>query len=125
MLSLLYNGQGEVDMEWNDEKQTRLDALRVAELAGSLNEADEAELTALIEYLETEEQERLSLALAQMQAEQAALRQYVQESESANEQLLMLTDSRRLLLDLQSRHRAVREAYQRVTGEPLSVGRGQ
>jgi molecular chaperone GrpE (heat shock protein) len=116
-------------MKWNDEKQARLDALRAAELMGTLDKTNKAELTALIESLEAEEQERLAPTLAQMQAEQAALRQQVQESETANEQLVILTaqqeqllaDARRLLRDLQRRHQAIREAYQHVTGEPLSV----
>ena len=120
-----------MNMEWNDEKQARLDALRAAELAGTLDEASQAELTALIESLEVEERERLAPALAQMQAEQAALRQQVQESESANEQLVILTaqqeqllaDTRRLLRELQRRHQAIQEAYQHVTGELLSVAR--
>ena len=118
-----------MNMEWNDEKQARLDALRAVELTGTLGEASKAELTALIESLEAEERERLAPALAQMQAEQAALRQQVQESEAANEQLVilaaqqeqLLADTRRLLRDLQRRHQAIREAYQHVTGEPLSV----
>lgn len=116
-------------MEWNDEKQTRLDALRAAELTGTLDEAGEAELAALIEFLEAQERERLAPALAQMRAEQAALRQQVQESEAASERLVMLAvqqeqllaDGRQLLHDLQSRHQVLRETYQRVTGEPLSV----
>ena len=116
-------------MEWNEKKQTRLDALRAAELAGTLDKVGEAELVALIESLEAEERERLSPALAQMRAEQVALRQQVQESEVANERLVMLAvqqehllaDGRQLLHDLQSRHQALREAYRRVTGEPLSV----
>ncbi len=114
-------------MEWNDEKQARLDALRVAGLTGTLDEASKAELTALIESLETEERERLTPALAQMRAEQAALRQQVQASETANEQLVLLAaqqeqwlaDARRLMGDLQRRHQAIRQAYQHVTGEPL------
>ena len=118
-----------MNMEWNDEKQARLDALRAVELTGTLGEASKAELTALIESLEAEERERLAPALAQMRAEQAALRQQVQESEAANEQLVilaaqqeqLLADARRLLRDLQRRHQAIREAYQHVTGEPLSV----
>jgi len=96
-------------MEWNDEKQARLDALRAAELTGTLDEADKAELAALIESLEAEERERLAPALAQMQAEQATLRQRVQESEAENEQLVtlaaqqeqLLADARRVLRDLQ------------------------
>jgi len=118
-----------MNMEWNDEKQARLDALRAAELTGTLDEASKVELTALIESLEAEERERLAPASAQMQAEQAALRQQVQESEAANEQLVtlaaqqeqLLADTRRLLRDLQRRHQAIQEAYQHVTGEPLSV----
>ena len=116
-------------MEWNDEKQARLDALRAAELTGTLDEASKAELAALIEALEAEEREQLAPALAQMRAEQTVLRQRVQESEAANEQLVilaaqqeqLLADARRLLHDLQRRHQAIQEAYQHVTGEPLSV----
>ena len=116
-------------MEWSDEKQARLDALRAAELTSTLDETGKAELAALIESLEAEERERLAPAWAQTQAEQDALRQQVQESESANEQLVilaaqqehLLADARRLLRDLQRRHQAIREAYQHVTGEPLSV----
>jgi len=114
-------------MEWNDERQARLDALRTAELTGTLDESGKAELVRLIESIETEERERLAPALAQMRAEQAALRQQVQESEAANEQLVtlaaqqeqLLTDARQLLRDLQIRHQNVQEAYQRVTGKPL------
>ena len=116
-------------MGWNDDRQARLDALRSAELTGTLDEADRAELAALIEAVEAEERERLALALGKMQAEQAALRQQVQDSAAANEQLVtlaaqqeqLLADVRRLLRDLQRRHQAIREAYQHVTGEPLSV----
>ncbi len=119
-------------MEWNDEKQAQLDALRATELTGSLDEASEAELTTLIEALETEEQERLAPALAQMQAEQTELRRQVAASETANEQLALLAaqqeqwlaDARRLLSDLQRRHQAIRRAYQHVTGEPLLAAGG-
>jgi hypothetical protein len=71
-------------MEWNGEKQARLDALRVAELTGSLDEAGKTEV------LEAEKRERLAPAQAQMRAEQAALRQQVQASAAANEQLVLL-----------------------------------
>ena len=119
-------------MKWSDEKQTRLDALRAAELAGALDEAGKAELAALTESLEAEERERLAPALARIQVEQAALRQRVQESETANDQLAglaaqqeqWLADARRLLRDLQHRHQATREAYQHITGEPLAVAAG-
>ncbi|MDH7487752.1 MAG: hypothetical protein QHJ81_15950 [Anaerolineae bacterium] len=120
-----------MNMEWSndDERQARLDALRAAELTGTLDEAGKAELTALIEAVEAEERERLAPALARMRAEQVALRQQVQESEAVNEQLVILAaqqeqwlcDARRLLRDLQRRHQAIREVYQHVTGEPLAV----
>ncbi|MGD8792898.1 MAG: hypothetical protein PVF47_10125, partial [Anaerolineae bacterium] len=94
-----------------------------------LDEADEAELKALLELIEAEERERLAPALAQMREEQAALRQQVQESEVANEQLASLAaqqeqwlaDARRLLQDLQRRHQAMKETYQSITGEPMAV----
>jgi len=85
-------------MEWNNEKQARLDALRAAELTGTLDEASKAELATLIESLEAEERERLAPALAHMQAEQAALRQQVQESEAENEQLVILAAQQEQLL---------------------------
>jgi nucleotide-binding universal stress UspA family protein len=116
-------------MEWDDEKQARLDELRAAELAGALDEAGKAELAVLIEIVESEERERLAPALARLRAEQAALRRQAQESETVNEQLVilaaqqeqLLADARRLLRDLQRRHQVIREAYQHVTGEPLPV----
>ena len=118
-------------MEWNDEKQSRLDALRSAELAGTLDEAGKEELAVLIEAVETEERERLAPALSQIKVEQATLRQQAHESQDANEQLVilaaqqeqLLADTRRVLRDLQHRHMAIQEEYRRVTGEPLSVVR--
>lgn len=118
-------------MKWNDTKQARLDALRAAEVAGTLDEATRVELTELIEAVEAEERERLAPAFDRMRAEQAILRQQVQDVEKTNEQLVvlaaqqerLLADARQLLHDLQQRHQAVREAYQRVTGETLSVGK--
>ena len=96
--------EGEGMMEWDDERQARLDALRTAELAGTLDETAKAELATLIESLEAEERERLVPALARMQAEQATLRQQVQESEAANEQLVLLVaQQKQLLTDAQKR----------------------
>lgn len=116
-------------MEWNGEKQARLDALRAAELSGTLDQASEAELKALLELIEAEERERLAPALVQMREEQSALRQKVQESEVANEELAhlaaqqeqWLADARHLLRDLQRRHQAMKETYQSITGEPMAV----
>lgn len=116
-------------MEWNGEKQARLDSLRSAELSGTLDEQSQEELQILIELLDMEEQERLAPALAQMRAEQDALRQQVRESEEANEQLATLAaqqeqwlaDARLLLRDLKRRHRALQETYETITGEPLAV----
>lgn len=116
-------------MAWNEEKQVRLDALRAAELAGTLDEAGKAELSALIECVEAEERTRLAPVLAQMQNERTALRQQIQKSEVENEQLAtlaaqmeqLLADGRQTLRDLQRRHQAIRAEYERVTGEPLSV----
>jgi hypothetical protein len=61
-------------MKWDDTKQARLDALRAAELAGTLDEAGRAELAELIEAVEVEERERLASAFDRMRAEQAAPR---------------------------------------------------
>jgi hypothetical protein len=118
-----------IKMEWDGEKQARLDALRAAELSGTLDETGEAELKALLELVEIEERERLAPAMARVREEQAALRLKVQESEAANEQMVdliaqqeqWLADARHLLHDLQRRHRAMQKTYQLITGEPLTV----
>jgi hypothetical protein len=73
------------------------------------------------------QRERLAPALAQMQAEQATLRQQAQESATANEQLVILAaqqeqwlaEARRLLRDLQRRHQTFQETYRHFAGEPL------
>ena len=70
-------------MAWNGEKQVRLDALRAAELAGTLDEAGKAELSALIESVDAEERTRLAPALAQMKNELAALRKQIQKTRAA------------------------------------------
>ena len=49
---------------WNNEKQVRLDVLRAAELAGTLDEAGKAELSILIDSVDAEERTRLAPALA-------------------------------------------------------------
>jgi Mg2+ and Co2+ transporter CorA len=116
-------------MEWNDEKQARLNSLRSAELSGALDERSQKELQTLIELLDMEEQERLAPVLAQMRAEQDALRQQARESETTNEQLATLAaqqeqwlaDARLLLRDLNRRHRVLQETYETITGEPLAV----
>lgn len=98
LLPLLYNDRGIDNMEWNNEKQARLDTLRAAELVGTLDEAGKAELTTLVESLEAEEWKRLAPALAQMRVEQTTLRQRVQESKAANEQLVVLAAQQEQLL---------------------------
>jgi hypothetical protein len=116
-------------MGWDGEKQARLDALRAAELGGTLDETGKAELESLLELVEAEERARLAPALAQMREEQTALRQKIQESEAANEELAYLAaqqeqwlaDARHLLDDLQRRYQAMQETYQSITGEPLAV----
>ena len=118
-----------IKMEWDGEKQARLDTLRAAELSGTLDEADEAELKALLELVETEERERLAPTFTRIREEQAALRLKVQESEAENEQLVgliaqqeqWLADARHFLHDLQHRHRAMQKTYQLITGEPLTA----
>jgi len=114
-------------MKWSDQQQARLNALRTAELSGTLDQAAEAELEALIELLEAEEHGQLAPALGRMRAEQAALIRQLQEGEAANERLATLAaqqeqwlaDARLLLGDLRRRHQAMRRTYQAITGEPL------
>lgn len=59
---------------WNEDKQQRLDVLRVREAQGILTNEERAELEALFEELDMDEAEAMRPALERMQQRQAELR---------------------------------------------------
>src|SRR5579862_9492796 len=59
---------------WNEDKQQRLDRLRIREADGSLTETQRAEMETLFGELDAEEATALRPAMQRMQRRQAALR---------------------------------------------------
>lgn len=89
---------------WNEDKQQRLDALRVHEAQGTLTDAERAELEALFAELDAEEADAIQPALERMeqQAELHAAKTYleaetVQLERIISEQEQLLADARSYL----------------------------
>jgi hypothetical protein len=58
---------------WNEDKQQRLDALRVREAESTLTDAERVELEALFAELDAEEAKAIRPALERMERQQAEL----------------------------------------------------
>jgi hypothetical protein len=115
----------------NSDRQQRLDALRLQEAQGDLNEAERAELDALFAALDAEEAEAMRPALQRMQERQAELRREREQlaAEAAqlervvHEQEELLADARSYLEQLRAKRAALADEYQRITGQELSRSR--
>jgi hypothetical protein len=119
-------------MAWDTGQQTLFDELRTKEMAGTLSPEEQSQLAQLIKALETDEARSLAPALAQMRAEQSALRERLLAAQKENEGLAQLlnqqeqlaADARRWLVQFEQRHRTIRQTYQRLTGESLTTSTG-
>lgn len=86
-------------MEWNDTHQKRFDELRIRDLSGTLTAEEQAELAAGYAFLEQEEKLYLEPAIAQMDVEQAAMRERLEMVQADNEKLANLFYQQEQLLD--------------------------
>jgi len=77
-------------MSWTKDNQTRLDALRGKELAGTLTEPEQAELSALIAQVEADEAQALAPAMQHLRAEVADLERDIGAVQGENEALARL-----------------------------------
>lgn len=117
-------------MNWNDEKQARLDALRQRETTGTLTAPEQQELETLMATLTQAADEALLPAIARLQKEQAEIEARLQQRQHENEELAQLlhqqeqltTESRQWLRDFDRRQAQIRERYTRLTGEALTPG---
>jgi hypothetical protein len=100
-------------MEWTTQQQTLFDELRSRELAGTLTVQEQTQLAGLIQILEAEEARYLAPATDQMRAEQAALRERLQEQ--------LVADARHWLTQFEQRHQQIQQTYTRLTGEILTA----
>lgn len=116
-------------MTWNPELRARFDALRLAELAGSLTASEEVEFATLIRTLEAEEAQRLGPAMDRMHREENELQDQLNALQAENDELAKLlsqqqqfvADARRWLSQFDQRHLAIRQAYSRLTGQTLTA----
>lgn len=117
-------------MNWSDEKQERLDALRQRELAGTLSAVEQQELDTLTATLTQAADDALLPAISRLQREQAELEARLQQRQFENEELARLlhqqeqltAESRQWLRDFDRRQAQIRETYTRLTGEVLTPG---
>ena len=118
-------------MGWTAEQQASFDELRARELSGMLTTEEQARLDELTATLEAEEAYYLAPVVARMRADQAALRERLKALQTENEALARLAsqqeqlvaDARQWLAQFEQRHRQIRQAYTRLTGEALPVAR--
>jgi len=101
-------------MSWTKETQAKLDRLREKELAGTLTDAEQAELAALMAEVEAEEAQSLTPAMARLRGDVEVLIREVRGVESRNEELARLVaqqqqlaaDARRFLAEFDHRRRS-------------------
>jgi len=116
---------------WNQEKQQRLDALRVREAQEVLSETERAELEALFAELDADEAEAMRPALERMQHQQTELlaekkhlrAEAAQLERIANAQEQLLAEAGAYLFDLRTKRIALATEYHRITGRELAASR--
>jgi hypothetical protein len=114
-------------MSWTKDDQTRLDLLRAKELAGTLAEAEHAELAGLMARVEAEEAAVLAPELARLRDEVAETAGELHRTERENEDLARLlaqqqalvADARRFLDEFDRRRASILAGLARIAGGPL------
>ncbi len=102
---------------WDEVKQARFNALRIAERQGALTEAEGAELLALTQELDALEASYLHPATERVRQEREALgEQNSKLEELLREQQGYLAEIRTLVADLEVRARQWRQRYMDITG---------
>jgi hypothetical protein len=112
----------------HEDRQQRLDALRLREARGVLTEAERVELKALFAALDAEEAEALRPALERMQGHQSKLlqekqqlaREAAQLERVVQEQEQLLVEARSFLDQMRTRRAALADEFQRITGRELT-----
>lgn len=114
-------------MSWTKDSQARLDHLRGKELAGTLTESEQVELSALMSQVEAEEVQLLGPGMARLRTEVGELEQELHTLQGKNEELARLlaqqqtlaADGRRFLADFEQRRASILDALARFAGGPL------
>jgi hypothetical protein len=112
----------------HQDRQQRLDALRLRAARGILTEAEQVELEALFAALDAEEAEALRPALERMQRHGSKLQQEKEQLAGEAAQLervvraqeQLLAEARSFLDQMRTRRAALADEFQRITGRELT-----
>ena len=112
---------------WDETKQKRWNELNERQQQGCLSDEEQSELDRLAAELERAEWAALQPALQRMRHEQEQLKREYDATRSESAALAALAERQRKLLvrsrmqmeQLLAEHEALKEDYQRVTGEEL------
>ena len=115
------------DTMWDEAKQRRWNELNERQQQGRLGDEEQSELDRLAAELERAEWAALQPALQRMRHEQEQLKREYNATRSENAALAALAEKQQKLLlrartqmeQLLAEHEALKEEYQRVTGEEL------
>lgn len=115
------------DAMWDETKQKRWNELNERQQQGRLGDEEQSELDRLAAELERAEWAALQPALQRMRHEQEQLKRECDTTRSENAALAALAEKQQKLLlrvrtqmeQLLAEHEALKEEYQRVTGEEL------
>lgn len=115
------------DTMWDEAKQRRWNELNERQQQGRLSSEEQSELDRLAAELERAEWAALQPALQRMRHEQEQLKRECDATRSENAALAALAERQQKLLarartqmeQLLAEHEALKEDYQRVTGEEL------
>lgn len=114
-------------MSWTQDDQTKLDYLRGKELSGTLTDAEQSELAALMARVEADEAAVLAPEIARLRAEAGEIavelgRVGAENDELARlmaQQLALVADTRRFLDEFDRRRASILDALARIAGGPL------
>lgn len=113
---------------WDDEKQNKLDQLRLREAQGTMTDAEGEALRVLLADLDAEEAATLGPAIERMRASQRDLSVEREQVDRENERLAsilakqerLLSDAQAYLNHLRAERSVLSEEYRAVTGRQSS-----
>lgn len=116
-------------MEWNEQLADRFDELRLKQIAGVLSPKEQAELSQLIQTIESGESALLTTYFDHVAAENVRLQTKLQAVQDENEALgqlvvqqeQLVADARRWLAEFDRRNTQIQKSYSHLTGNTSPV----
>lgn len=116
-------------MIWTKDDQAMLDLLRSKELAGTLTETEQAELSGLMARVEAEEAAVLAPEMARLRDDVAGTADELRRIETENEELARLmarqqalvADAQKFIDEFERRRASIVDGLAKIAGGPLPV----